>query len=54
MTKEKALEIVLQTIKTKSKKNTVVIKDGLQFRIAITVLSLNYTPKQIKQLLKQG
>lgn len=52
MTKEKALEIVKQVLATKDKKNVVYIEDSLQFRIAITVLSQNYSEKELKKLLK--
>lgn len=52
MTKEKALEIVKQVLATKDKTNTIYIEDGLQFRIAITILSQNYSEKEIKKLLK--
>ena len=52
MTKEKALEIVLETLATKNKKNVVVLKDSLQFGIAITILSKHYTEKELKKLLK--
>lgn len=51
MTKEKALEIVKTTLATKDKNNVVYLEDSLQFRIAITILSKNYTTKELKKLL---
>jgi hypothetical protein len=51
MTKEKALEIVKETLATKNKKGVIVLKDSLQFSIAITVLSKHYTNSQLKKLL---
>jgi hypothetical protein len=53
MTKEKALEIVLKTLATKNKKNVVVLQDDLQFKIAITILSKNYSTKELKKLLNK-
>lgn len=51
MTKEKALEIVKTTLAAKDANNVVYLKDGLIFRIAITILSKNYTTEELKDLL---
>lgn len=51
MTNEKALEILKQVVLSE-KDSEVIIKDDLQFRIAITILSKNYTIEQLQELIK--
>ncbi len=46
MTLEKAIEIVKLVIATKNN-NEITLKDDLQFRIAITVMSKNLSMEQI-------
>ena len=48
---EKAIEIVKLAIATKNDKNEIQIKDDLQFRIAISILSKSLTEDQIKELI---
>jgi hypothetical protein len=46
-----AIEIVKLVIASKNDNNEIKIKDDLQFRIAITVISNNLTEDQIRELL---
>lgn len=51
MTKEKALEIVKQTLATKDENGVIYLEDSLIFRIAITILDKNYSTQELIELL---